>query len=147
MVVFYGVMNIIMEVINMTITDMNTVISGVTLIKVCSVKADEDSTESKQVTVNVRYDGLTLKDVFTKALSSDIIKWQAGARKRFDTLPKVETITAKSPGAAPQVNPEEAIKAKLTTFKTKKDRLEYLNSLMEGMDETDETDEMDETEE
>jgi hypothetical protein len=130
MVVFYGVMNIIMEVINMTITDMNTVISGVTLIKVCSVKADEDSTESKQVTVNVRYDGLTLKDVFTKALSSDIIKWQAGARKRFDTLPKVETITAKSPGAAPQVNPEEAIKAKLAGMKTKAERKAYIDTLL-----------------
>ena len=80
------------------------VIEGVTLVKVCSVKPDGDSDESKQVTVNMKYDGLTLRDVFTKALSSDIIKFQASARKRFDTLKSTEDVTAKSPGATPQVD-------------------------------------------
>ena len=89
--------------------DMSMVIEGVTLTKVCSVKPDGDSDESKQVTVNMRYDGLTLQDVFTKALSSDIIKFQASARKRFDTLGKTENVTAKSPGAQPQIDPKTAL--------------------------------------
>lgn len=84
--------------------DMSMVIEGVTLTKVCSVKPDEDSSESKQVTVNMKYDGLTLRDVFTKALSSDVIKFQASARKRFNTLGKVENVTAKSPGSMPQID-------------------------------------------
>jgi len=100
------------------------------LSKVCSVKADEDSTESKQVTVNVKYDGLTLKDVFTKALSSDIIKWQTSARKRFDILGKAENVTAKSPGAAPQVDPELAIIARAQSM-TKDERKAYLADLIE----------------
>jgi len=89
--------------------DMSMVIEGVTLTKVCSVKPDGDSTEVKQVTVNMKYDGLTLRDVFTKALSSDIIKWQASARKRFESVKSTENVTAKSPGAAPQVDAKTAI--------------------------------------
>lgn len=89
--------------------DMSMVIENVTLTKVCSVKPDGDSSESKQVTVNMKYDGLTLQDVFTKALSSDVIKFQASARKRFDTLGKVENVTAKSPGSMPQVDPKTAM--------------------------------------
>lgn len=90
--------------------DMRTIIEGVTLTKVCSVKPDGGSSESKQVTVHMKYDGLTLQDVFTKALSSDIIKFQASARKRFDTLGKVENVNAKSPGTQPQLSVMEQFK-------------------------------------
>ena len=57
----------------------------------------------------MKYDGLTLQDVFTKALSSDIIKFQASARKRFDSLKSTENVTAKSPGATPQIDPKTAL--------------------------------------
>lgn len=89
--------------------DMSTVIEGVTLTKVCSVKPDGDSDDSKQVTVNMKYDGLTLQDVFTKALKSDVISWQQGARKRFDTLEKVANVSASKPGGQPQVDPKQAL--------------------------------------
>lgn len=89
--------------------DMNMVIDNVTLSKVCSVKPDEESNESKQVTVNMKYDGLTLRDVFTKALSNDIIKFQASARKRFTSIKSVENVNAKSPGTQPMVDPKTAM--------------------------------------
>ena len=89
--------------------DMNMVIDDVTLTKICSVKPDGESDESKQVTVNMKYDGLTLRDVFTKALSSDIIKFQASARKRFTSIKSVENVNAKSPGAQPMVDPKTAM--------------------------------------
>ena len=114
--------------------DMNTIITGVTLTKVCSVKADQDSTESKQVTVNVKYDGLTLRDIFEKALAGDIIKWQVSARKHFTTLKKVENVDAKSPGRAPQVAPEVAIKAKMASM-TKEEKQAYIQSLLADVQE------------
>uniref|UniRef100_A0A6M3XN09 Uncharacterized protein n=1 Tax=viral metagenome TaxID=1070528 RepID=A0A6M3XN09_9ZZZZ len=84
-------------------------IGNIVLTKVCSVKPDGDSNESKQITVNMDYSGLTLYDVFVKALSSDVIKWQAAARKRFDSLDKVENVKAKSPGMRPQIDPATAL--------------------------------------
>lgn len=112
--------------------DMSMVIDGVTLTKVCSVKPDGDSDESKQVTVNMKYDGLTLQDVFTKALASDIIKFQASARKRFDTLGKTENVAAKSPGAQPQVDPKTVLvnEAKLAGVDTS-DKVAFSNWLKE----------------
>ena len=109
--------------------NMNETITGVTLTKVCSVKPDADSDESKTVTVNVKYDGLTLHDVFEKALAGDIIKFQASARKHFTTLKDVENIDAKSPGRAPQVQPEVAIKAKMASM-NKTEKQAYINSLL-----------------
>jgi len=116
---------------NITKTNFNDIVAGVTLTKVCSVKPDGDSEESKQVTVNMIYNGLRLGDIFTKALSSDIIKFQASARKRFDKLEKVIDVHAKSPGATPQVDPEDAIRAKIAGMKTKEEKLAYVNSLIE----------------
>jgi len=95
--------------------DMNEIIKGVVLTKECSIKADNDSDESKRLTVKMNYDGLTMQDIFTKALSSDVIKWQAGARKRFDSFTDKQTVevSAKSPGGSPQIDPETAMVAKL----------------------------------
>lgn len=90
--------------------NMKQMIEDVTLSKVCSFKPDIESDDSKQVTVNVKYDGLSLADVFAKALQSDIIRVQASLRKRFDQIRNGETINvnAKSPGAS-QVDPKQAL--------------------------------------
>lgn len=108
--------------------NMNEVIKGVTLTKVCSIKADGESTESKQVTLKVTYDGLTIGDVFTKALASDVIKWQNNNRKNFNNIDKMVEIHAKSPGAT-QVDPETAMKAKLAGM-PKEERKAYLEGLL-----------------
>ena len=92
-------------------TNLKETVKGIVLRKTCSVKPDGDSTESKTITVEMNYDGLTLEDVFTKALSSDIIKWQGSARKIYDTLTDKGTVKvdAKSPGSKPEVDPVTAM--------------------------------------
>lgn len=95
--------------------DMNTKIEGVVLTKVCNLKPDQDSTDSKTITVKMSYDGLTLGDVFTKALKNDVIAWQngAGGRKNFANLvdKSVVTVKASAPASAPAVDPLDAIVA------------------------------------
>ena len=94
--------------------DMNEIIKGVKLTKVFQVSPDEDSKKtgiSKQVTVEMSYEGLTIKDIFTKALSHDIIPLQAELRKSYSSLVDRSTIkrSAKSPGVPLQKDPMEAL--------------------------------------
>lgn len=98
--------------------NMSEDIINVTLTKVCNIKPVKDSTESKQITLAVKYDGLTIGDVFTKALRSDVISWQNGpGRKGYVGLVNKSTITvsAKAPGAV-TIDPETAMVAKLVTM-------------------------------
>ena len=115
--------------------DLTQMIKGVTLTKVCSIKADQDSTESKQITLKVKFGGVSLNDVFMKALANAVIQWQNGpGRKHFDKWvdKQIVNVDFKAPARMPQVDPEEAIKAKLATFATKEEKLAYINALMEG---------------
>ena len=98
--------------------NMNQLITGITLTKVCNIKPFKGATDSKQVTLAVKYDGLTIGDVFTKALRSDVISWQNGpGRKGYDGLIDKSTITvsAKAPGAV-TVDPATAMIAKLVAM-------------------------------
>ena len=97
-------------------SNMNDVIESITLSEVRSISPDNDSKKSgdiKQVTLRIKYDGLTLRDVFAKAFKSDVVAWQNGAsgRKNFDNITnkQVIEISAKTPGAAPQADPMESI--------------------------------------
>ena len=80
--------------------NMNEQIVNVTLTKVCSIKADGDSDESKTITLRVTFNGVKLQDVFDKAMSSTVIAYQTGARKHFDVLVDKSTVTSpfKAPG-------------------------------------------------
>src|SRR3990172_8684202 len=96
--------------------NMNEVITNVTLTKVVSVSPDNESKKEgtkKTVTLKMKYDGLTLADVFQKALKDDVISWANGAagRKNFDKLVDKSTIevSAKSPGSGPQMDPIDAM--------------------------------------
>lgn len=93
---------------------MNTIITGVTIAKACSVKPDKDSTESKTVTVNVKFDGATVKSVFDKSVSGAVIAWQNGVgRKTFDTLKsgQVVNIQFTAPASRGAIDPITAILA------------------------------------
>lgn len=95
--------------------DMNKSITNVTLTKACNIKPFKGATDSKQITLAVKYDGLTLGDVFAKALRSDVISWQNGpGRKGYDALIDKSTVnvSASKPGAV-TVDPETAMVAKL----------------------------------
>jgi predicted transglutaminase-like protease len=95
--------------------DMNTIIKGVVLSKVCSIKADGESTESKNINLVVSFDGVALQGVFDKAVSSTVISWQNGVgRKHFTSYVnnQIVKIDFKSPGKT-QVDVESAMKARL----------------------------------
>ncbi len=110
--------------------DMNEIVKDVTLTKVCSIRPFKGSDEVKQVTLAVKYDGLTIGDILAKALRQDVIAWQNGpGRKNFDKLVNGSTVNvnASRPGAA-AVDPETAMVAKLMTM-TPEEQQEYLNEL------------------
>ena len=96
--------------------EMNTVVTGVTLSELRTISPDEESKKEglkKTVTLKIKYDGLTLKDVFSKAFKSDVVAWQNGAsgRKNFDNIKdkSIIEVSAKAPGAGPQENPLDVI--------------------------------------
>ena len=92
--------------------DMNQLVKNVVLTKVCSIKPSGDSTESKQITLKVNFNGVQLGDVFTKAVSQSVIQWQNGqGRKHFDTWVnnQVVEIDFKSPARQPQIDPMTAL--------------------------------------
>jgi hypothetical protein len=100
----------------MTMMNMNEVVVGVTLTKVVSISPDNDSKKDgvkKTITLKMKYDGLTLADVFAKALKDDVISWAngSGGRKAFDRLTnhQVVEVSAKSPGSGPQADPMDTI--------------------------------------
>lgn len=93
-------------------TNLKDKVAGVTLTKACSIKADGDSTESKTINLEVKFDGVLLEDVFAKALSSTVITWQNGVgRKNFDTYKsnQVVKVDFKAPASKPQVDPVTAM--------------------------------------
>ena len=94
---------------------MTDTFDKVVISKACSIKADKDSTTSKTVSLQVSFEGVTLNDVFQKAMNSTVISWQNGqGRKNFDTWTtnQVVPISFKAPGRV-QVDP---IAATLAVF-------------------------------
>ena len=113
------------------IMNMNEVITGVKLAKVCSIKADKDSTESKQINLVVKFDGATLSSVFDKAVSGAVIAWQNGVgRKNFDTYKPNQTVEIQfvAPASRAAIDPEQAMIAKLAAM-TPTEAATYLKEL------------------
>lgn len=93
--------------------ELGQIVKDVVLTKVCSIKADKDSDESKQVTLRVKFDGVSLQSVFDKAVGGAVISWQNGpGRRQFDTWKANQTIDIefKSPGRT-SIDPLDAITA------------------------------------
>ena len=118
-------------------TNMNEVVVGVTLTKIISESPDNESKKEgikKTFTVKMKYDGLTLADVFAKALKDDIISMQngngPGSRKNFDKIVdrQIIEVSAKSPGAGAQIDPETAMIMKLQTMRPE-EQIAYLKEL------------------
>lgn len=110
--------------------NMNEIISNVKLGKVCSIKADKDSTESKTINLMVKFDGVTLASVFDKAVSGAVIAWQNGVgRKNFDTFKSGQLVEIQfSSPARTTIDPEAAMVAKLQTM-TVEQQIAYLKEL------------------
>lgn len=95
--------------------NLNQKVDGITIKRACSFKPDGDSTESKGVTLAVKFDNVTLQDVFAKAAAGAAIVWQNGyARKHFNEIKKGATveINFKAP-ATTHIDPEQAMLQKL----------------------------------
>ena len=95
-----------------TTMNMSEIIANVKLGKVCSIKADKDSTESKQINLMVKFDGATLASVFDKAVSGAVIAWQNGVgRKNFDTYKPNQTVEIQftAPASKATEDPMDAI--------------------------------------
>jgi hypothetical protein len=93
-------------------TNLKEKVIGVTLTKACGIKPDGDSTESKTIQLEVKFDGVLLEDVFSKAMSSTVITWQNGVgRKQFTTYKanQVVKVDFKAPASKPQVDPVTAM--------------------------------------
>lgn len=91
--------------------DLNQIVKDVTLSKVCSIKADRDSTESKSITLKVKFDGIALQSVFDKAVSGAVIQWQNGpGRKDYDKWSNHQTVEVNfsAPGRT-MIDPKVAI--------------------------------------
>jgi hypothetical protein len=85
-------------------------VSGVSFTKSCSIKPDGDSSESKVINLKIEFEGVSLRDVFEKAVSSTVIQWQAKARKTFNSFVDKSTVTVQfsAPGRTTQ-DPMDAI--------------------------------------
>lgn len=93
--------------------NLSDVVKGVVLSKVCSVKADKDSTISKNINLEVTFDGVPLQAVFDKALSSTVIQWQNGpGRSKFGEWTNGQTVKINfSAPAKTTVDPIDALLA------------------------------------
>jgi hypothetical protein len=112
--------------------NMTEVIANVTLSKVCSIRADEDSTVKKNINLKVKFDGTTLQSVFDKAVSGAVIAWQNGVgRKNFDTYKagQVVEIQFSAPASKTQIDPEVAMVAKLASM-TPVEQVAYLQEMI-----------------
>jgi len=114
-----------------TMINMNEVIANVTLTKVCSIKPDKESDESKQITLKVKFDGAVLSSVFDKAVSGAVIQWQNGVgRKHFDEYKNGQVIEIQfiAPASRTAIDPETAMIAKLQSM-TPEEQVKYLKEL------------------
>lgn len=91
-------------------TNLSEVVNGVSFTKSCSIKPDGDSSESKVINLKIEFDGVVLRDVFEKAVSSTVIQWQAKARKSFNSFVDKSTVVVQfsAPGRT-TVDPMDAI--------------------------------------
>jgi hypothetical protein len=111
-------------------TNLKDKVVGVRLVKTCSIKPDKESNDSKQINIEVTFDGVELEGVFQKALSSTVISWQNGpGRRQFDTWKDGQTVKVQfnAPGRV-QIDPETAMVAKLQAM-TPEEQVTYLKEL------------------
>ena len=121
--------------------DLTQLVEGVTLTKVCSIKIDKDTVDSKLINLKVKFDGVALNDVFAKAMSSTVIQWQNGpGRSKYDQWKHngVVEIDFKAPAKAPQIDPETAMVNKLQAMSSE-EQTKYLKSMLAKANPTKET--------
>ena len=123
------------ETTSTTIIDtlVGFVLNALTVTKTVKVSPDKESTESKTITLKIAFNNISLQSVIDKAVKSDVIQWQASARKIYASL--VDGSTVERNFAAPirtvTITPEmaeQAFLAKLANM-TPEDRMAELQKM------------------
>lgn len=80
-----------------------------------SIKADEDSKESKAVTLRFKLDSVPLGDIIASSLKDKRINWQAGARGKFNLVPSSGIVIVDYKGGRQPIDPKANAKNYLAT--------------------------------
>jgi hypothetical protein len=110
--------------------DEDGVLSGIESI-VCSIKPDGDSTESKSMTLDVDFSGMTLAELVQPALKSIRIAWQNGpGRKQFASWTNAQhvPVDGRHPGKT-ATTPENDLNRMLAKGMTKDEIIAMLNKI------------------
>jgi len=121
------------------IMELTKVVSNIVLNKACSIKPFKDADTGKVIKLRVRFDGVTLNDIFAKAMSTAVIQWQNGpGRSKFDQWEnnQVVDIDFKAPGRTAQIDPEVAIANKIKGMDAdaRKVEINRINALLATLD-------------
>jgi len=116
-------------------TNTAIIVRNVKTVKTATIRPFKGSPDSKKVTLEIDFDGCPLDTVFSAATAHDVIKWQGNHRDKYDTLVDGSTIKRKfsAPPSATitEEQAKQAMKGRLATFKTKAEKMAYLESLLE----------------
>ena len=105
--------------------------NDLTVSKWCSLSPDKDSDEAKTFKIELLIpSGTTVNDMASAILKTSVITWQNAKRPKYDKLIDKSThkLTFKRPVS--EVDPEDAMVAKLQAMDTDEQRLAYLNDMM-----------------
>jgi hypothetical protein len=94
--------------------NMNEIITGVVLSKVCSISPDNEAKKAgdkKHINLKVKFDGALVSAIFDKALAGTVITWANGpGRNNYDKWAnnQVVEIAFISPASKATESPEDA---------------------------------------
>ena len=110
--------------------DTSQIVQNVVVSKWCSIKADEDATESKRCKIELTINDVTVLDMANAILKNEVIRWQGANRKKYDKLIDKAThrVTFKRP--IMDVDPEDAMVARLQAMSTDAERTAYINEVL-----------------
>jgi curli biogenesis system outer membrane secretion channel CsgG len=94
-----------------------------------SVKPDKDSDEQKNVTLRFRLVDTPLSEVIASALKDKRINWQTSARNKFESIRDKSVVLVDFKGGRSQVDPENAVAAKLASM-SEAERENYIKNLL-----------------
>lgn len=99
-----------------------------------SVKAEQGSKDSKQVTIRFKLQDVPLSDVINSSLKDKRINWQVGARKNFDSLKPGSVVIVDYKGGRQPIDIQAAMDQRFASMSIE-ERKAYVAKLMAGIQE------------
>jgi hypothetical protein len=121
------------QVSNLTEKDLDLIINGVVVEKICNISPELNSTRKKSINLRFTVDGVSVRSVLHKAIKQVVVDWQNGAkcgRKMFDSYKDGQTVEIKftAPAVAPVLSHKEIFAA--MTPEQKEAHLKELMAMM-----------------